>query len=335
LRSGKVPLKLLGKVLPGTWFKGADVVIGPTVGEDAAVVRLNGNLLVAKSDPITLASRDLGRYLVAVNANDIAVMGGTPRWLLVTILLPPGRGAARHFETIMRQVQDACDEAHIGLVGGHSEVTDGLPRPIAVGTMLGEIQGSRVLDKRTIRPGDELFMTGSVAVEGTAALARDFASVLRSRGLTSTILRRARDLLFEPGISIVRAARIAASIEHVRALHDPTEGGIIGAVYELAVRSKCGILLEANAIPVLEETSVICQALGLDPLRLLASGSLLIAAAPGSETTIAERFSGAGFGLTKIGTFLPARHGSWAVSGGKKARLRAPDRDELARMYDS
>jgi hydrogenase maturation factor len=334
LPSGKIPLKLLSGLLPGGWPAGAGVVIGPAVGEDAAVVRLNGKLLVAKSDPITLASRDLGRYLVAVNANDIAVMGAQPRWLLVTILLPRGRNADRKFSTIMRQVQDACDEANIALVGGHSEVTDGLSRPIAVGAMFGEIRGSRILDKSMIRPGDELFMTGSIAIEGTAALAREFRSVLRLRGVGARQLRRAANLLFEPGISIVRAAEIAAEVEHVKALHDPTEGGIIAAVFELGVRSACGILLDVDSIPILEETSVVCEAFGLDPFRLLASGSMLIAAAPGTGGALADAFSATTIRLSKIGTFLPAGRGSWAVAGGKKARLRAPDRDELARAYD-
>jgi hydrogenase maturation factor len=328
-------LKLLSDVLPGRWPAGAGVVIGPAVGEDAAVVRLQGGMLVAKSDPITLATRDLGRYLVAVNANDVAVMGAKPRWLLLTILLPPGRAARRHFTTIMRQVQEACDEANIALVGGHSEVTDGLSRPIAVGAMFGEIRGSRILDKRTIGAGDELFMTGSIAIEGTAALAGDFRSVLRARGLGPRILRRARDLLVEPGISIVRAAEIAAAIENVKALHDPTEGGIVSAVYELGVRAGCGLILDADSIPILPETSAICQVLGLDPLRLLASGSMLIAAAPGSEAALREAFSATRSHLTKIGRFLPARRGSWIVVNGSRARLRPPDRDELARAYSS
>ena len=335
LPTGKVPLKLLSSLLPGRRAAGAGVVIGPAIGEDAAVVRLKGELLVAKSDPITLASRDLGRYLVAVNANDIAVMGGKPRWLLLTILLPPGHDAGRHFSTIMRHVQEACDEASIALIGGHSEVTDGLSRPIAVGTMLGEIHGSRILDKSAIRAGDELFMTGSIAIEGTAALARDFPAVLRSRGLGSRILRRAGKFLFDPGISIVRAAGIAAEVRSVRALHDPTEGGIVAAVYELGVRSGCGILLQADSIPILPETSAVCRVLGLDPLRLLASGSMLIAAAPGSEAALMDAFSGTRIDLTKIGTFLPASRGSWAIVDGNRVRLRAPDRDELARAYDS
>jgi hydrogenase maturation factor len=334
LLTGKVPLDILNEFLPRDVPDDAGVVIGPGIGEDAAVVRVRGNLLVAKSDPITLATGNLGRYLVDVNANDIAVMGAKPRWLLLTILLPGGRAARRHFSTIMRQVQEACAAANIALVGGHSEVTEGLSRPIAVGAMLGEISGRRVLNKRNIRPGDELFMTGSIAIEGTAVLARDFRAALRARGLSSKLLRRAGDLLFEPGISIVREAEIAAEVEYVKALHDPTEGGIKGAAGELAVRSQCGILLDLDAIPILPETSAVCRALGLDPLRLLASGSLLIAIAPGNEATLARAFSQAKISLTKIGTILPARHGLWGVAGGKKSRLRPSVRDELARAYD-
>src|SRR5690606_18679555 len=102
-------------------------------------------LIAAKTDPITLAGHEMGRYLVQVNANDLAVIGATPRWLLLTVLLPPGRRAAQQFASIMREVCDACREAEISLVGGHSEVTDGLSRPVVVGSMLGEIRGSRLL----------------------------------------------------------------------------------------------------------------------------------------------------------------------------------------------
>ena len=148
-------------------------------------------------------------------------------------------------------------------------------------------------------------------------------------------MRRAGKFLFDPGISIVRAAGIAAEVRSVRALHDPTEGGIVAAVYELGVRSGCGILLQADSIPILPETSAVCRVLGLDPLRLLASGSMLIAAAPGSEAAPMDAFSGTRIDLTKIGTFLPASRGSWAIVDGNRVRLRAPDRDELARAYDS
>jgi hydrogenase maturation factor len=321
--------------LAGLGPPGAGVIIGPAVGEDAAVLRPErGALIAAKSDPITLAGRELGRYLVQVNANDLAVMGAQPRWLLLTILVPPGPRAARQFTTILREVRQACAEARIALVGGHSEVTDGLARPIAVGTMLGELSGSRLLDKRAIGPGDELFLTGSIAVEGTAALAQDFRPALRSRGLGARLLRRAADLLHDPGISIVGPAGIAAGVERVKALHDPTEGGVLAAVAELGLRCGCGVLLEADSIPVLPETLAICRALGLDPFGLLASGSLLIAAAADSGAALARAFAGKKVRVTRIGRFLPRRQGSWAVTGGKRVPLRVPDRDELARAQD-
>jgi hydrogenase expression/formation protein HypE len=336
LPTGKIPVEILDPQLAGLRTPGADVVIGPAVGEDAAVIRPErGALIAAKSDPITLAGHEMGRYLVQVNANDLAVMGARPRWLLLTVLLPPGRMAAHQFASIMREVRRACDEAGIALVGGHSEVTDGLSRPVAVGAMLGEITGPRLLDKRAIRPGDELFLTGSIAVEGTAILARDFGPALRARGrVAKKLLRRAGDLLHDPGISIVREAGIAAGVGRVKALHDPTEGGIVAAVLELGHRSGCGVLLEADAVPVLPETQAICRALGLDPLRLLASGALLIAAAPGCGEALATAFAGDQVGVTRIGRFLARRRGSWAITGGERIPLRAADRDELARARD-
>lgn len=335
LPTGKIPSGLLGRLLAGFPPAGADVIVGPAVGEDAALVRPGqGALIAAKSDPITLTGHGIGRSLVQVNANDLAVMGATPRWLLVTILLPAGRATARAFAKIMCEVGEACAEAEIAVIGGHSEVTDGVSRPVAVATMLGEVRDERFLDKRAIRAGDELFMTGAIAVEGTAALARDFRAALRGRGLAAGLLRRAEGLLHDPGISIVRHAGIAAKIEAVRALHDPTEGGIAGAVWELGVRAGCGVLLETDAVPVLPETRLICQALGLDPLRLLASGALLIAAAAGSEESLRRAFAAEQADVTRIGRFLPRGRGSWAIAGGKRSALRAPARDELARAHN-
>jgi hydrogenase expression/formation protein HypE len=335
LPTGKISPDLLSGLVTGLGHRDADVLIGPAVGEDAAVIRTgSGDLLAVKSDPITLAGQEMGRYLVQVNANDLAVMGAKPRWLLLTILLPSGPKAARQFSSITREVREACAEAQIALVGGHSEVTDGLSRPIAMGAMVGDFRGSRLLDKRAIRPGDELFLTGSLAVEGTAALAKDFRPALRARGLGAQVLRRAAELLHDPGIGVVRAAAIAAGVAPVKALHDPTEGGILAAVWELGLRCGCGVLLEGDSLPVLPETLAICRALGLDPLRLLASGSLLIAAEPGSGAALARAFARENVGVTGIGQFLPRRRGSWLVTGGKRVALPVPDRDELARAHD-
>jgi hydrogenase maturation factor len=276
----------------------------------------------------------MGRYLVQVNANDLAVMGAIPRWLLLTILLPSSQKAAGLFSSIMQDVQAACDDADIALIGGHSEITDSVSRPVAVGAMLGELSDSQFLDKRTIRPGDELFLAGSIAVEGTAVLATDVRSALRDRGVTAKLLRRAGRLLDDPGISIVREAGIAAGVVGVKALHDPTEGGLVAAVLELGVRSGCGVLFDSDAVEVLPETTAICQAFSLDPLRLLASGSLLIAAEPGSEPLLANAFARQKIRVKRIGKFLPNREGSWELTGRRRRALRAPKRDELARAHD-
>ena len=191
LPTGKIPPDLLGRLLSGLRPPGADVVIGPAVGEDAAVVRPeSGALLAAKSDPITLAGHEMGRYLVQVNANDLAVMGAKPRWLLLTILLPPGRMAARQFSSIMREVLEACEEAKIALVGGHSEVTAGLSRPVAVGTMLGEISGADPGQAHD-PPRRRAVHDGLHRGRGDGRVGQGFRTSACARGIGAKLLRRA------------------------------------------------------------------------------------------------------------------------------------------------
>jgi len=315
--------------------KAPGVLVGPAAGEDAAVIRPSpGRVLVATADPITLAEKELGRYLVQVNANDIAVMGAVPRWLLVTLLLPEGRTAARRYARIMEEIRVTCASLGISVVGGHSEVSVDLPRPIACACLLGEARPAELLDKRSIRAGDLLYLTRPVAIEGTAALATDCADALRKRGLGMQLLRRARRLLREPGISVVGDAGIAARVAGVRALHDVTEGGVSGGAVELAERAGLGLRLERDAVQVLPETRGICKALGLDPLALLASGALLIAVAPRGAQSLERAFRDQDADPVPVGEFLPARSGRWSAGTGRRRKLVAPARDELARALE-
>lgn len=335
LKPGKVPLCLLQDQLSAFGVAGRGVIIGPAVGEDAAVIEVStGHLLVATADPITMADKDLGWYLVQVNANDIAVMGAQPRWLLVTLLLPEGRVASQRYSVMMGEIREACAQLGIAVVGGHSEVTIGLDRPIALGCLLGEVKKSNLFDKRRIRPGDLLFMTRFVAIEGTAVLAKDFHTQLRSRGFGVAFLRRAQRLLYDPGISIVKEARFAARQKGVRAMHDPTEGGILTAAVEMALPADIGLELDCDSIPILPETRRICGEIGLDPLALLASGSLLVATSPRFGTQLTNAFKKARLSIELIGRFIPKTQGLWITRSGRKEELVVPKRDELARAFE-
>ena len=223
LRVGKLPPNLLERLLAKVSIEDPRVLVGGRVGEDAAVIDMGDRVLVAKTDPITFASDLIGWYAVQVNANDVACMGAKPRWFLATILLPEGAEASLA-ESVFSQVVDACQKLEISLVGGHTEVTHQLQRPMVIGLMLGETERERVVLTSGAQPGDAIILTKGIAIEGTAVLAREAAPALKQRGVTEDALKRARNYLFNPGISVVREALAALDAVPLHSMHDPTEG---------------------------------------------------------------------------------------------------------------
>jgi hydrogenase maturation factor len=309
------------------------VVVGPRVGEDAAVIDFGDRLLVAKTDPVTFATDLIGWYTVNVNANDIATMGAEPRWLLATLLLPESADRSG-IEAIFDQLADACRSLGVTAVGGHTEVTIGIDRPIMIGCMMGEVDKGKLLTSAGARAGDAIIMAGAIAVEGTALLAREAADALRSRGISDEALAKARDVLFDPGISVVAAARAAITVGGVTALHDPTEGGLATGIQELALASNVGLEIVRGDIPVLDLTRAVCGALELDPLGLIASGSLLIAAEHDCAADIVRALRAAGKGAAIIGRATPRQTGVALIGEGRRSPLPQFDRDEIARYFD-
>lgn len=255
------------------------MLIGPGIGRDAAAISVGGTALVVKTDPITFATDDAGRYLVNVNANDIACMGATPRWLLVTALFPENSTTPALVEESFRSLATTANELGIALVGGHSEITIGLDRLIQVGQMIGVCDPDELYDLRTALPGDTVLLASGIAIEGTAILAREARDMLA--GLDPTIVGRASSLLSRPGISVVPAASaLRQSGIEVRGLHDPTEGGLATALLELSSATGLGIEIEEEQIRILPESTAICDRLALNPLGLIASGALLAVVPP-------------------------------------------------------
>lgn len=330
---GKLPnqllAQLLGRIGP---YRSGRVVVGPGVGQDAAVIEMGDRLLVAKSDPITFASDLIGWYAVHINANDLACMGARPAWFLATILLPEG-AAPSLAEDIFQQVLDACQGMEVELVGGHFEITYGLERPILVGAMLGEVERERLVRGSGAQPRDCLVLTKGIAIEGTAVLAREAGEALLRLGVTAAVLEEARGYIFRPGLSVVREALLAVESVPVHAMHDPTEGGLATALHELATASGVGAAVQEVAIPVLACTEAICRAAGLQPLGLLASGALLIAVPPAHCDALLARLAEAGIAAACIGTVTQPSAGVIMErrSGGKEP-LPQFARDEVARF---
>jgi hydrogenase maturation factor len=310
-----------------------DEVSGPAGG-----LRPGGDrVLVAKTDPITFATDLIGWYAVHVNANDIACAGATPRWFLASAMLPES-WTETDVERLFRQVLDACGQLGVSLVGGHTEITGGLERPIVVGCMLGEVERSRLIRTGGGQPGDVLILAQGIAIEGTAVLAREAAGALRARGLAPETITRAQELLFTPGISVVSAARAlcaALTPAQLRSLHDPTEGGLAAGLWEVAEASGTGALVDGEAIPVLPETRAVCDALALDALGLLASGALLAGVAPEAEQTALTALAAQGIPARVIGRLTLRAEGIRLRAGdGTLREWPRFERDEVARYFD-
>ena len=335
MKTGKLPARLLARLLERSVRRDPRVLVGPAIGEDAAVIRLSADrALVAKADPVTFATDLIGWYAVHVNANDVACMGARPAWFLATILLPEG-APQRLAEEIFAQVESACGDLDVTLVGGHTEITHGLSRPIVAGAMLAEADPERIVRNADGREGDHMVLSKGIAIEGTALLARDAAPALRARGVSAAILERARHLLFEPGISVVKEALLAHNTVPVHAMHDPTEGGLATALHELATASGRGVELRRDDVPVLPETAAICQAANLEPLGLLASGALLMAVAEKDCQELSTALAADGVPAVCIGRLAPVEEGAIMVERGTRRALPRFSRDELARFFDA
>lgn len=328
---GKLPPDLLARLLERHAGRDPRLVLGPGPGVDCAVIEFGERLLVAKSDPVTFASDEIGWYAVHVNANDIATTGARPRWFLATILLPEAGARAELAEAIFDQIGAACAQLGASLVGGHSEVTAGLDRPIVAGTMLGETTPGRLITPRGARAGDHLLLTKGVPLEGTSLLAREAADQLA--GLPPEMLARARRMLHEPGISVVREAMAAAAAGGVRAMHDPTEGGLAAGIWEMAEAAGLRAEIEGTALPVLPEGAAIGAALGLDPLATIASGSLLLAVDPARSEAVRRAIEAEGVPAAEIGV-LAEGAGVLRVEAGRRRPWPRPARDEVAVFFE-
>ena len=331
LHAGKLPNHLLRGFLKELPLPDPPFLLGPAVGEDVAAVELEGDeVLVLKSDPVTYVADSIGHYAVTVNANDVATCGAKPRWLLSTLLFPPG-STAFQVRQVIRDL--GCVAGRHGMVvcGGHTEVTDAVNRPVVICQVAGTVARRRLIDKRKMASGDHILITKAAALEGSAIIGREFAAELDRLGVPPEVTDRCGELLISPGISVVEEAGIAAGFEGVTGMHDVTEGGVATALEELGAAGGHSIAVDVSAIPILDETRVICRALGLDPLGLIASGSLLITCSPETSDALSSRLRQAGIRVTHIGEVLGPGEGIETRGEGRPWVSFAAD--EITRLF--
>ena len=249
------------------------VVVGPGIGLDAAVIDVNKNLVAVHTDPITGAIEYLGWLSVYIPSNDVAVAGAIPKWISIAILLPEGSDISV-LDKITRGVDEACKDIGVSVVGGHTEFAPGIDKPIVVSTVIGLVINKPTL-AFNVKPGDVIVATKSAGLEGSAILCSDFADELKSKGVPEDVLKRCREHI--KLVSVVKEAVALAKSGYVHAMHDPTEGGVVGGLTEMAYASNTTIEVWEESIPIAQETRVVANALGIDPLKMLSSGMLLAA----------------------------------------------------------
>jgi len=330
---GKLDMHLLAELI-GDLPRDPGVVVGSGIGCDVAVLDIGAPYyLLLKSDPITFATDEIGHYAVTVNVNDIACAGGLPRWLVATLLLPETTTTEALVRDIFRQLRQACARHGVLLVGGHTEVTHGLDRPIIVCGMVGDVPVDRLVTSGGAKPGDALLLTKGIAVEGTSLIAREKRAELLSAGFEGPFINRCAGMLHEPGICVLDEARAASLAAPVHAMHDPTEGGVATGIWELADAAGVGMRVDGDALPVYPETRALCAHFGLDPLGLIASGALLIAAAPGDASTIIEACARRQIPCAVIGAVTEPGTGCILVTDGAETRLPRFDQDEIGKLF--
>jgi hydrogenase maturation factor len=330
---GKLRAATLQSLFDQHPVKDPRVIVGPRVGEDAAVIDVGDRYLIATTDPITFATDDIAWYALQVNANDVAVRGARPRWFLATILLPEGKTTDDDVSTLFARLREACEEMDIALVGGHTEVTYGIDRPIVVGTMLGEVAKDKLVTTGGARIGDAVVMTKGVPLEGTAIIAREKEAELRALGVSAAVIRKAKGLLRTPGLSVLPEAEIACELATVHAMHDPTEGGIATALHEMADAANVGLRIDRDRIMTLPEGKILCEAFGLDPLGTIASGALLMTLAPAEAGIVIHALARESIDCHYIGQVVPRDQGVTLVDGARQEPLPMFPQDEITRIF--
>jgi hydrogenase expression/formation protein HypE len=278
LPPGKIPIDILQDVVfKNLGAERKEVILGPTAGVDGAVLDMGNKSLIVSMDPITGAVERIGWEAINVNANDVATFGVEPTFLVSCIMLPENADR-KIIEVICTQMDAAAKELGIAIVGGHCEITPGLGNPIVVGCVIGLTDKDKYITAAGAKAGDRLILTKSAGIEGTAILASDREQQL-TKVLGAEMLTNAKK--FYSQISIVKDALTAYKTGGVHAMHDPTEGGVLGGIHEMADASNLGVRIHEDKITVEPETAKICRYFEIDPLQLIGSGALLIAAETG------------------------------------------------------
>ncbi len=328
LKIGKVPESVLKRsIIRQIKTKRPEILVGAGVGEDCAAIDLDDDeIFVISTDPITGTSHDIGALAVHVTANDIASSGAEVIGIMLSVLLPEGTEESE-LKTIMQQAEEVCGRLNIQTIGGHTEVTSVVNQTVITATGIGKVKKDRLVKTSGAQPGDDVVVTKWIGLEGTSIIAKECEEQLKKR-LSPALVDEAKG--FSQYLSVVEDASIAVSAG-VSAMHDVTEGGIFGALWEIAEASGCGLEIDLLDIPVKQETIEICEEFGINPYGLISSGSMLITGPNG--LSVVRQLKNAGINAAVIGK-VTSGNDRVIINGDGKRFLEPPGSDELYKIYE-
>ncbi len=334
LSLGKLKHKYLANLLSNIEIHDSRVIQGSKIGEDAAVIDIPGeNFIVIKTDPVTFVTEEIGYYAVIVNINDLVCTGAKPKWFQSTILLPGNLTTREMIEDIFRSIHDTCKSMGITVVGGHTEITPGLDRPIVIGSLVGEVEKNKLVLTSGVEPGDALILTKGIFIEGTSIIGREKENELVQKGFNQVFIEKCKNYLYNPGISVFKEALLANEHFKIKAMHDPTEGGIYTAIAEMTIASNTGVEIEEGKVFILPEAKILSETFNLNPYNTISSGSLLIAIDNEYYLELLDLLINNKIKAEKIGEFVSKKNGlKIKEKDGKLKPLNYSETDEITKI---
>lgn len=310
------------------------IIMGSKIGEDAAVIDMGNHYLVAKTDPITFATNEIGYYVVNVNVNDVVCMGAKPKWFQSTILLPENKTTNDLIEDIYKSIYDACKAMNITVIGGHTEISLGLDRPIVIGCLLGEVETEKLVLTSGTEPGDALILTKGIFIEGTSIIGREKEKLLFEMDYSSNFIEKCKNYLYNPGISVFKEALLANQDFSIKSMHDPTEGGLAAGIAEIGMASNTGVIIERNKINILPEPLELSKIFNLNPLNTISSGSLLICIEDEYSPELIQLLKKNNISAEKIGEITKKEKGlTIRERDGKVNPLNYSETDDITKIF--
>ncbi len=326
--------KMLKNFVSDLDIKDKRVVLGSKIGEDAAVIDMGDKYLVAKTDPITFATDEIGYYAVNVNVNDLVCTGAKPKWFQSTILLPEKDTTEELTESIFKSIHDTCKSMGITVIGGHTEITPNLDRPIVIGSLLGEVEKDKLVRTSGAEPGDALVLTKGIFIEGTSIIGREKEGTLKEKGFNSEFIKKCQNYLYDPGISVFKEALLANENLEVKSMHDITEGGLANSIAEMTIASKTGVIIDKKRIKILPEPLELSKIFNIDPMGTISSGSLLIGLENKYTSSLIDLLNKNNIEAEKIGNFVKKNKGlTIQDESGIKKPLKYSETDEITKIF--